>query len=118
MDEPGPADGPRMEDVVNGMTKLRVCLVGLGFGVALLIAPAAHAQAESSPDHFTETGVEIGPGGSVTQSSSHVTASKRAQKTQKAAQAEASAKSSAAHVTVAAAVADRNRRLTPAEPKR
>jgi len=52
---------------MNGMMKLRVSLASLGFGVALMFAPAAHAQAESSPDHFTETGVEVGPGGTVHQ---------------------------------------------------
>lgn len=103
---------------MDGMTKFRVCLVGLGFGMALLIAPAAHAQADSNPDHFTETGVEIGPGGSAVQSSSHVTAAKHAQKAQKSAQANASAKSSAAHVTVATVVADKNRRPVAVEPKR
>jgi len=103
---------------MNGMTKLRVCLAGLGLGVALLIAPAAHAQAETNPDHFTETGVEVGPGGSVAQSHSNAAVTKRGQKEQKAVHANASAKPAAQRLTVAAAVADKSRRPAAVEPKR
>jgi len=103
---------------MNGMTKLRVCLVGLGFGVALLIAPAAHAQADSNPDHFTETGVEVGAGGDVAQSHLHATAMNHGQKDQKSVHTNTSEKPSARRLTVAAAVADRNRRQAAVEPKR
>lgn len=103
---------------MNGMTRFRVCLVGLGFGVVLMFAPSAHAQAESSPDHFTETGVEIGPGGSMAQSSPHAATLNRTQKAPGVAHAQAPAKTSTAQVTVAAAVADKNRRLAPAAPKK
>jgi len=90
-----------------GMTKLRVSLASLGFGVALLFAPSAHAQAESIPDHFTETGVEIGPGGSVAQAVARPAVMKQASKPKPAALTAAQTGSSAAPVQVA--VVDKNR---------
>jgi hypothetical protein len=109
-----------LEVVVKGMTKVRVSLLGLGFGVALLFAPSAFAQAESNPDHFTETGVEVGPGGNTALSSPHAAVQKPAQMSANsvvvpAAVAERSPK---ATVHVAVAVADKNRPAVAAAPKR
>jgi hypothetical protein len=109
-----------MEVVVKGMTKVRVSLLGLGFGVALLVAPSAFAQAESNPDHFTETGVEVGPGGNTAISSPHAAVQKPAQKSAKSAVAPAAVaeRSPAAPVHVALAVADKNRPAVASAPKR
>ena len=107
-------NGPGSEVAVKGITKVRVSLLSFGFGVALLFAPSAHAQAETVPDHFTETGVEVGPGGSVTQSASHASAPKQAKPV---AHPAVQASTSAAPVHVAAAVADRNRAAVAPNPK-
>ena len=100
---------------MNGMTKLRVCVMSVGFGVALMFAPSAHAQAESSPDHFTETGVEIGPGGNVPQYGAHASAKQQAKPVTHAA---APARSTAAPVHVAMVVADKKRPAVVTSQKR
>jgi hypothetical protein len=92
---------------MNGTMKLRVSLASLGFGVALLFAPSAYAQAESIPDHFTETGVEMGPGGSMPQNVARPATTKQASKPKPAAVTAAQTGSSAAPVHVA--VVDKNR---------
>jgi hypothetical protein len=92
--------------------------MSLGFGVGLLFAPSAHAQAESSPDHFTETGVEVGPGGNSAATVAHSAVLKPAQTAKPAVAKSAAAKSNAAPVQVAVAVADRNRPAVTPAPKR
>ena len=105
---------------MNAITKVRVSLLGLGFGVALLLAPSAFAQAESNPDHFTESGVEVGPGGNTALPTSHASVQKPAQKSAKSvvATAPVAQKSPAAPVHVAVAVADKNRPAVATTPKR
>ena len=103
---------------MNAMMKVRVSLASFGFAVALMFAPSAHAQAESSPDHFTETGVEIGPGGQV--AVTHASASTAQTHTQAAKPATAQANHSntgAQPVQVAMAVADKNRAAVATAPK-
>jgi hypothetical protein len=102
---------------VNVITKVRVSLLGLVFGAALVFAPSAHAQAESNPDHFTETGVEVGPGGNV-MPAAHASTANRAKNVKPVAHAAAQTNSSATPVHVAMAVADKNRSAVPTEPKR
>jgi hypothetical protein len=114
---PGRLNGPGSEVAVKGITKVLVSLFGLAFGVALLFAPSAHAQAESNPDHFTATGYELGPGGSSTQSAEHASAPKQAKNVKPVAQPAAQASSSAAPVHVAMAVADKNRPAIAPNPK-
>ena len=101
---------------MKAMTKVRASLLGLGFGVALLVAPSAFAQAEPNPDHFTETGVEVGPGGNTAVPSPHAKAQKSGKSV--AAPVSQTGKSSAAPVHVAVAVADKNRPAVAAAPKR
>ena len=101
---------------MNAHTKIRVSLAGLGFGLAMLFAPSVHAQAESIPDHFTETGVEIGPGGSVAPSAARSSVSRQVKKAAPVATSVASANTTAPPVHVA--VADKNRLAIPAAPKR
>lgn len=101
---------------MNGMTKLRVSFLGLGFGVALMLAPAALAQADANPDHFTATGVELGPGGNVSRSAAPAATPKQASKPKPVAVSAAQVNSSPAPVHVA--VADKNRQPVATEPKR
>jgi len=42
---------------VKSLNMLKLPVILLGFGGALLLSPACKAQ-ESSPDHFTDTGVQ------------------------------------------------------------
>jgi len=101
---------------VNGMTKLRVCFLGLGFGVALMLAPAALAQADAIPDHFTATGVEMGPGGNGSWTAARATTPKQASTPKPVAMSAAHVNSSPAPLHVA--VADKNRAAIVTEPKR
>lgn len=104
---------------MNASMKARVYLFGFGLGAALLVAPSAFAQADASPDHFSETSVEAGPGGTKGQAAAQPVASSHAQKSAKpaVAQAAAPASHSAAPVHVAVAVADRNRPAIVHTPK-
>ena len=99
---------------MNGIMKVRLSFLSLGFGVALLFAPSAHAQAETNPDHFTETGVELD--GNVTRTAVHTAALREAKKPEVASAAQQH--SAAAPVHVALAVADRNRPAINPAPKR
>lgn len=108
--------GPGLEVIVNGIMKLRVSLLSLGFGAVLALAPSAHAQAESNPDHFTETGVESASGGYTAQSATNAVAPARA-KNSKPAVSVAHADVPAAPVHVAVAVADKNRPALRNTPK-
>jgi hypothetical protein len=85
--------------------------------MALAFAPAVYAQAESNPDHFTETGVEVGPGGYAMQSGRQAAAQKQA-KNVKRAEVAAVPSNSGAPVHVALAVADKNRPAAVRAPKR
>jgi len=96
------------------MTKVRVSFLGLGFGMALLLAPSAHAQ-EFCPDHFTETGVEPGCAArNIAQPTAHATRAKQA----RVAASAAKVNSEAGAVRVAVAVADKNRPAIAQAPKR
>ena len=101
---------------MNRITKVRVSLLSFGFGVALLFAPSAHAQAESTPDHFTEVGVEIGPGGNTTQTAAHAAVPKQAKNAKTVAVPAANAHPSATPALVA--VADKKRSSVTPAPKR
>jgi len=105
---------------VNAFTGARVYMLGLGLGAMFLLAPAARAQADMSPDHFSETGVEYGPGGATGQAAAHPVAVSHTQKSAKPSNAQAAspASRSAAPVKVAVAVADRKRSATLNTPKR
>jgi hypothetical protein len=114
MDVPGPGNGPGSEVNVSGMMKLRVSVLTLGFGVALLFAPSARAQ-ETCPDHFTETGVE--PGCPGTHVAAHATEAKPTKNAKPAASADHQNRS-AAPVNVAVAVVDKKQPAVTPAPKR
>jgi len=105
---------------MNALMKARVYLCGFSLGAALLLAPAAFAQADSSPDHFIETSVELSSGSTAGQVAAHPVAVSHMQKSAKPAKAQAAATASrsAEPVNVAAAVADRKRPATLHSPKR
>jgi len=99
---------------VNGMTKVRLSFLSLGFGVALLFAPSARAQ-ESCPDHFTETGVELGcPGRNVAQPAAQATQAKQT----KSAAASADRQNHPIAKARLVLVADKNRQASTPAPKR
>jgi hypothetical protein len=107
---------------VDATMRLRVSLASAGFAVALMFAPSAHAQAESSPDHFTESGVEIGPGGQVATAThasraSVATAQAHTQSAKPATAQANHANPAAQPVQVAMTVADKNRPVVAGTPK-
>jgi len=102
---------------VSKMTNFRVTVLSVGFGVALMCAPAARAQ-ESCPDHFTENGVELGcPGNSAAQPASHATQAKQTKSAKPVLASAAHVHATSAPVHTADASADKNRTVVAVVPK-
>lgn len=114
---PRDRQGPGPEVAVNKKMLFRGALVSLGLATTLLFAPAARAQ-ESCPDHFTETGVELGcPSPTVAKHSAPVAESKQAKHAKPVVASAAPASSTAAPAHNSQPAADKNRTIVAVVPK-